>query len=803
VVVAALLGWALGPPAASAAPPVYTDEEQLLMNAKLGTDGPALLQFFRTRTRPKIDPEKMAELIRDLADDSTRISNKAIAQIISMGTVTVPWLRKTLKDPDDELGAQRAKFCLESIEGEQASAIPVAAIKTLANRRPEGAAKALVDYLPLADDDTVIEEIRDALASLAMSNGRPDKALADALHSRLPICRLTAAEALCQAKAGIEFDAVRNLLKDPKPTVRMRTAMALAKAKDQQAVQVLIDSLEKLPPDQAVSAEEVLKEIAGTTAPTAALGTDKATRKRCRDTWNTWWQSFKNPALLDYFRKRTLADADKEVFLAMVKKLGSNSYKERRKAIGDLAGYRGAAAPLLREATRSEDPEVARNAERCLKLISEAPGAGLSATHARILGFRKPPGSVQVLLGFLPFADDDTVAEEVRNSLVAMAFENGKPHRSLVAALLDKQPARRAVAAETLIQAGITGHKKTLLELLTKDPELPVRLRVAIALAGAREKQAVPVLIDLLPKLPEDDATRAEDILARLAGDQGPTVVLGTDAASKKKAQEAWAAWWKANGNRIDMAKLDTSTERLLGYTLTAEYTNFGVSQLVEKDKNGKERWKITGMSYSFDFQVLRGERVLIVEHNGNRVSERDFKGKVVWEVSVSGPVGAQRLPNGNTFVAGRNVLKEVNKHKKELYSISRRNYDVFAAVKLKNGRIAMITNVGMCVILDTKGKELKSFSVGSVGYYGCLEALPNGRLLVACYGNSKVVEYDQTGKAVWEVSAMWPANATRLQNGNTIVSSQNNNQILEFDRKGKQVSSTAANGQVWRVRRR
>jgi WD40 repeat protein len=330
-----------------------------------------------------------------------------------------------------------------------------------------------------------------------------------------------------------------------------------------------------------------------------------------------------------------------------------------------------------------------------------------------------------------------------------------------------------------------------------------VRLRVAIALAGARQKEAVPVLIDLLPKLPEDDATRAEEILGRLAGDKAPSVALGADAASKKKAQEAWAAWWKANGAKIDMAKLDTGVPRMLGYTLIAEYTNRGSSQIVEKDKNGKERWKITGLSYSFDFQVLRNDRLLITEYNGGRVTERDFKGKIHWEISFNSPINSHRLPNGNTFIAGRNTIKEFNKNKKEIYSITRPNYDIFAAAKLKNGKIAMISNAGTCIIMDTKGKELKSFSVGSVGYYGCLEALPNGRLLVACYGNNKVVEYDQNGKAVWQVSATWPSSATRLPNGHTLVSSQDNYQIWEFDRKGKKVSETRANGRVWRVRRR
>src|SRR5262249_14221321 len=112
LVFAALLGWGLSPAPAPAAPPVENEDDQLLKNAKLGTDGPALLQFSRTRTRPKTDPDHIADLVRDLANDSDKISSKAMGQIISLGTVTVPWLRKALKDPDDALGAKRAKFCL-------------------------------------------------------------------------------------------------------------------------------------------------------------------------------------------------------------------------------------------------------------------------------------------------------------------------------------------------------------------------------------------------------------------------------------------------------------------------------------------------------------------------------------------------------------------------------------------------------------------------------------------------------------------------------------------------------------------
>jgi HEAT repeat protein len=781
---------------------MVVEDEQLLQAAKLGIDGPGLLAFFRTRTQPSTDQDQIADLVRQLGNDSDKVSGKATRDLISLGAVTVPWLRRALKDPDDTLTAQRARFCLDSIEGSGGPALAIAAARLLAVRRPAGAVKVLLAYLPFADDDSVVEEVRDSLTALALSDGKPDKALMEALNDKVPIRRATAAESLCQAGARGEFSLVRYLLKDSKPTVRLRVALALGEAKDQEAVPVLIDLLGKLPPGQAVSAEKVLVGIAGTQAPSVALGTDEATRKRCRDTWHTWWTSIKNDYLLEYFRKRTLADADRDKFQAMIRRLGSDSYRVREKAVADLVAYRTAGAPLLTQATKNTDPEIARNAERCLRLINAAPGAALSATNARVMGLRKPKGAVEILLGYLPFADDETVAEDVRNSLAAMALEDGKPHKSIVAALTDKLPARRAAAAEALLQAGLTNEKEALAKLL-KDPDVLVRMRVALALAEARHKEAVPVLIDLLAQAPAEEAWKAEEMLRRLADDKAPTLVLGDDAATRQKCRTGWAAWWKDHGAKPDFNKLQ-HLPRLLGYTVIAQYSNRrGMGVVYEIDKSGKTRWKIDSVNYAFDIQLLRGERVLIPEYSGSRVTERDFKGKVHWEMQVYNPINAQRLRNGNTFIASRNQLLEVDRNKKQVFSINRQQYDIMAAEKLRNGQIIMLTSAGMCIRMDAKGKELKSFSVGNVNYYGCLEVLPNGRILVAQYNTNKIVEYNADGKSVWEATVQWPTSVSRLPNGHTLVACGDNQLVLELDRRGKKVWEHKTNGRPWRVRRR
>jgi len=51
--------------------------------------------------------------------------------------------------------------------------------------------------------------------------------------------------------------------------------------------------------------------------------------------------------------------------------------------------------------------------------------------------------------------------------------------------------------------------------------------------------------------------------------------------------------------------------------------------------------------------RAARGRPLLSAEHYGNRVTERDVHtSKVVWEYKIPRPVVAQRLSNGNTFIA-------------------------------------------------------------------------------------------------------------------------------------------------------
>jgi HEAT repeat protein len=508
------------------------------------------------------------------------------------------------------------------------------------------------------------------------------------------------------------------------------------------------------------------------------------------------------PALLEFFRQRTLAIADRDKILALIRQMGDDDFGVREKAFSDLVALGNPAVPLLRQSVADPDAEVVRRAERCLARIEGSVGVSVSSAAARLVAVRKPAGAAEVLLAYLPFADDDNVVDEVRQALAAVTVRDGKPEPTVVKALADPSPLKRATAAEALCLSGAAGQRPALVKLLD-DPEQIVRLRVGLALVALKERAAVPVLITLLGELPTHHLWQVEDILYRLAGEQAPQIGLGSDAASRRKCRDAWAAWWKESGPRIDLAKLDASPD-LLGHTLVVQMDNARITgRVLEVSKDGKVRWQIEGLQYPLDAHVVKGDKVLIAEYRNNRVTERNFKGEVTWEKALPMPVAAQRLANGNTFLASRNQLLEVDKDGKEVFTHQRPGYDVMAALKLRDGQIALVTSGGQYKRLDSEGKEIKSFPVGNVQTFAAIDVLPTGRVLVPLYYNNKVVEYDAEGKNLWEASVQWPTSAARLPNGNTLVSSHGTQAVMELDRAGKVVWQHKLDGRPWRARRR
>jgi hypothetical protein len=189
--------------------PVAADEE-VLKNASVATDGPALVDFFRKRAATDAQKERVKVLIRQLADSSFQVREKATMELIEIGTAAVAALKVAVKDDDPEV-AKRAEQCLEAIEARGGTKVAVAAARLVAWRKPAGAAAVLLQYLTGADPE-VAREVLAALAAVATVDGKPDKVLLQALEDKDPVRKAAAMAALGRDGGVFEQQPGRRLL---------------------------------------------------------------------------------------------------------------------------------------------------------------------------------------------------------------------------------------------------------------------------------------------------------------------------------------------------------------------------------------------------------------------------------------------------------------------------------------------------------------------------------------------------------------------------------------------------------------
>jgi hypothetical protein len=155
-------------------------------------------------------------------------------------------------------------------------------------------------------------------------------------------------------------------------------------------------------------------------------------------------------ALLEYLHKNVPAGGDAARIAQLIAQLGDDAFETREKASAGLIAVGPAAVPRLREAAEKGETEVKRRAKLCLKAIGDRADDKVVAAVIRLVGWRRPKGSAEVLLDWAGRLGDDPLGREARAALAAVALVNGKPAEALVRALEDKDPARRAAAAAAL-----------------------------------------------------------------------------------------------------------------------------------------------------------------------------------------------------------------------------------------------------------------------------------------------------------------------------------------------------------------
>src|SRR5205085_3560474 len=132
------------------------------------------------------------------------------------------------------------------------------------------------------------------------------------------------------------------------------------------------------------------------------------------------------PALLAFLKARTPGDRTLEDIEQLVRRLGSESFRVRKRATEELIRIGAQALQPLRTAAESKDPEVARRAKECLASIEQSGKSNVIAAAIRLLAAKRPAGASQAILDYLPFVEDGYLVDELILALGTAGIDKGK-----------------------------------------------------------------------------------------------------------------------------------------------------------------------------------------------------------------------------------------------------------------------------------------------------------------------------------------------------------------------------------------
>jgi len=505
------------------------------------------------------------------------------------------------------------------------------------------------------------------------------------------------------------------------------------------------------------------------------------------------------PALLTFFRNRTLSAGDLRTIQQLIVQLGNEDFEAREVASKKLADHGSSVLPYLRPATNHKDAEVSRRAKEIIAEIEAGPGPALPMAAARQLIRVKLEGAVAVLVNYLPFADDANVGDNVMDAIAVLTPRTGPFDAVLNAALKDPQAMKRAAAGFVLGRRQEEELRREVRKLLT-DKEATVRFRAALGLLAGRDKSALPTLIELATEPAGDLTWQAEDALVRLAGGYPPEMPYGDTEPLRKARRERWQSWWTANETKVDLARIEERT-RFLNYTLVPE---MHANKVWEIGSDGKTvLWEVNVPGCPIDAHVLPGGRFLVAELNAHQVTERDLKGNVLWTHKINTPIACRRLPNGHTFIGTNHSLHVFTRDHNEVMKYEAEpGFFIHSVQWLANGHLVCVSMEGAVREIDAAGKVVRTVPLPIRGSWSGVEGVPGGNYLAVNNAQGKVLEVDSAGKVVWEYTTPGACYASRLPNGNTLVVS-NHAGLLEITRERKVVWERKLTTSLWRAHRR
>lgn len=556
------------------------------------------------------------------------------------------------------------------------------------------------------------------------------------------------------------------------------------------------------------------------------------------------------PGLLKYLAERSGHDDDLLRVDELIRQLGSADFKTRRQAAEKLIALGPPAHARLLETQKDKDKERARGAKEAAEQINRAWNFGLNLTVVRRLvklasgtasrvalapgeasGGSNAPGSAgaaKFLLQFLPYAADPECEEEIWFGLDSLGKAQPQVLAVLADLLEDKLPIRRAATGYLFSRRGNADQRAAGRKLLA-DPDPLVRLRTAQGLLGAKDKDAVPVLIELLEKLRwTEEAWQAEEMLHYVAGEDSPEATIGGGSPeARQKCRKAWEEWWQGKGNKLDIAKLDQEYRRpglILLRTWSSNRKNPHSVSVIGCD--GRPRWELE--LFAWYVQLISHDRILVVDWpdmnlprgqgamgvGGSDVGEHDLNGNDLWHAPGRYvPILAYRLPNRETIILQRYKVTAISPEGTELYSRvflrPGKRSSVECLLMLSNGRV-------LCDYEDRPGQQLwqGDLATGAMRDSGLVECefprmnpytireVPGKGYLITTPNQRHVEEVDAKGKRVWQTTHVVPLDAAPLRNGNMLILSGTvlGCRLIEVTRDRRTLSESFVKGSAKRL---
>ena len=181
-------------------------------------------------------------------------------------------------------------------------------------------------------------------------------------------------------------------------------------------------------------------------------------------------------------------------------------------------------------------------------------------------------------------------------------------------------------------------------------------------------------------------------------------------------------------------------------------------------------------------------------------------KGEEIWNSGKDGARDGYVLANGNILICWGDEVKEFDKNRAVIFTYKKRmpENELGTALRLTNGN-TLITESGKepaIIEVDSKGAIVSSTTLQPETDNTHMQTrmarkLANGNYLVPHLLAFSVKEYTPAGKVVKEfktdIPALggrakenWPFTAIRLKNGHTLVTLTHGNKVVEFDKTGK-----------------